>query len=54
MKDFNLLIHTGEKVAFVAAAGCGKSTIAKLISGLYEPWEGEIKKKKKKITQACT
>ncbi len=42
LKNFSLKIPAGEKVAFVGFSGCGKSTIAKLISGLYEPWEGEI------------
>ncbi|MBR6876323.1 MAG: ATP-binding cassette domain-containing protein [Bacteroidales bacterium] len=42
LKDFSLKIPAGAKVAFVGFSGCGKSTIAKLISGLYEPWEGEI------------
>jgi len=42
LKHFNLKIHAGEQFAFVGFSGCGKSTIAKLISGLYEPWEGEI------------
>ena len=42
LKDFSLKINAGESVAFVGFSGCGKSTIAKLISGLYEPWEGEV------------
>ena len=42
IKDFSLDAEPGEKIAIVGASGCGKSTIAKLISGLYQPWEGEI------------
>ena len=42
LKDLNLEIDSGEFVCILGESGCGKSTIAKLIAGLYQPWSGEI------------
>lgn len=42
LKDLSFTLHKGEKLALVGLNGAGKTTIVKLMCGLYDPSEGEI------------
>lgn len=42
IKDLNLTIRPGEKLAIVGLNGAGKTTLIKLLCGLYDPTEGRV------------
>ena len=42
LDDVSFQIKKGSRVAFVGGSGSGKSTILKLLLGIYDPQEGEI------------
>ncbi|MFI8261693.1 MULTISPECIES: NHLP family bacteriocin export ABC transporter peptidase/permease/ATPase subunit [unclassified Streptomyces] len=43
LKGVSLAVGPGQQIALVGGSGSGKSTVSRLISGLYTPWEGAIR-----------
>lgn len=42
LTDINLILPKGQTIALVGTSGAGKSSIADLLAGLYDPSDGEI------------
>ena len=42
LNDFSMTVKQGEQVTLVGRTGAGKSTVFKLLLGLYEPKEGSV------------
>ena len=42
LHDFCLAVYPGKQYAFVGQNGCGKSTVIKLLTGLYNNYSGRI------------
>ena len=42
VRDVSFSLTPGSRIGIVGASGCGKSTIAKLVTGLLTPWQGQI------------
>lgn len=43
IRNFSLNAESGKSIALVGTSGCGKSTVSKMLSCLYRPWDGEIR-----------
>lgn len=42
IENFSIKLEPGTRIALIGSSGSGKSTIGKIIAGLYTPWSGKI------------
>jgi ABC-type bacteriocin/lantibiotic exporter with double-glycine peptidase domain len=42
VNNVSLTLPVGLRVALVGSSGSGKSTVARIVAGLHQPWEGEV------------
>ncbi len=54
VNNFNLTIEKGELLGLIGPNGAGKTTVFNLISGVYNPTEGEIFLNEQKISNKST
>lgn len=50
LQDINLGFKRGELTSLLGPSGCGKTTLLKIIAGLLEPTEGEVRVHGKPVT----
>ena len=43
IEEFSATLRPGQRIAIVGASGSGKSTTARVVSGLYAAWSGEVR-----------
>jgi len=53
LDNVNLTANKGDYIAVVGKTGCGKTTLAKLLLGLYEPQNGEIRYNNVPLPDIC-
>lgn len=53
LRELNLSIHPREVVSIIGPSGCGKTTLLKMIGGILETTEGEIRYRHGNIKRMC-